>query len=81
MNTTKKQEIIDHIDQVNRNFWTIKAMEEFGGSFVKALAKAALHADPNNLKKIQKTWNDYWKKYEELGRKLEERSNEEESNQ
>lgn len=41
----------------------IEAMEKYGGSFVRALASAARHADPENLQKIKDTWPDYWAKY------------------
>lgn len=44
----------------------VEAMEEYGGSFVKALAKAARHADHYNLGKIRATWPEYWKTYKEM---------------
>lgn len=34
-----------------------------GGSFVKALAEAYIHADPINRAKIRETWADYWQNY------------------
>lgn len=37
------------------------AWERFGGSFVKGLAQALMHADPRNTKKIHDTWPEYWK--------------------
>lgn len=37
------------------------AWERFGGSFVKGLAQALMHADPINTKKIHDTWPEYWK--------------------
>ena len=50
-----------------QDIWTLDAMEEQGGSFVKALANAARHADPVNFQKIKDTWPDYWKDYERRG--------------
>jgi hypothetical protein len=42
------------------------AMEQYGGSFVKALAVAARRADPDNLAKIKATWPEYWQRYTEM---------------
>lgn len=39
---------------------TIHSMGTNGGSFVRALAKAALLADPVNLDIIKKSWPDIW---------------------
>lgn len=49
------------------DFWTIQAMVKYGGSFVKGLAAAALHADRHNLAKIKATWPEYWEDYQEKG--------------
>ncbi len=38
-------------------------MEKYGGSFVKALAKAAMHADENNLRRLREAFPDYWFRY------------------
>ncbi len=38
-------------------------METYGGSFVKALAGAARHADDENLRRIKATWPEYWVTY------------------
>jgi hypothetical protein len=59
------------MEEGNRNYWTIEAMRKYGGSFVKALAEAASHADPVNLQKIKTTFSEYWKEYEERGRIIE----------
>lgn len=59
--------------QNNRDHWTVEAMSNYGGSFVKALAKAARFADPSNLELIKKTWPKYWKDYEKEGIKMEAR--------
>lgn len=45
---------------------TLEAMILHGGSFVKALARAAHHADPENLRRIKATWPEYWEKYQGL---------------
>lgn len=34
--------------------------DAIGGSFVKGLAQALLHADPINMKKIHDTWPNEW---------------------
>ncbi len=44
----------------------VEAMEKYGGSFVKALAEAARHADPINLQKIKDTWSNYWNDYKKM---------------
>lgn len=46
----------------------IKAMRAYGGSFVQALAQAALLADENNLKRIKDAFPDYWKRYAEMAK-------------
>ena len=56
---TKKQ-----IMEGARDYWTTEAMAKYGGSFVKALAEAARHADRQNLVKIKATWIGYWTEYE-----------------
>lgn len=56
-----------------RDYWTIEAMSKYGGSFVKALAEAARHADRQNLVKIKATWIEYWTEYEKTGREMEEK--------
>ncbi len=44
----------------------VAAMERFGGSFVRALAVAAGHADVDNLKRIKAAFPEYWNRYTEL---------------
>jgi hypothetical protein len=56
---------------IDQDIWTLKAMKKFGGGFIKMLAQAAHHADPENLQKIKNAWPEYWKKYEEIGRSIE----------
>lgn len=64
---------MERLENDARDYWTIEAMEKYGGSFVKALAEAARHADPQNLAKIKTTWVEYWMEYEKTGRELEEK--------
>ena len=45
---------------------TIDKMLEYGGSFVRALAEAARHADAVNLQKIKDTWPEYWQQYTDM---------------
>lgn len=44
-------------------------METYGGDFVKGLAAALLHADPDNTLKIKNTWTELWDKYLNFGKK------------
>lgn len=57
--------------EYDRDWYTAHAMKMRGGSFVKALGEAALHADPRNLELIKKTWPDHWKQYESVGIRIE----------
>ena len=52
------------------DFWVMRAMKKYGGSFVQALGEAATRADDNNLRRIKSTWPRYWAKYSVLGLKL-----------
>ena len=58
-----------------RDNWTVDAMDDMGGSFVKALGALARHADPINLAKIKNTWPEYWEEYEQIGHDKEKKSN------
>ena len=49
----------------------IDAMEEYGGSFVKALANVCRHADHYNLGKIRQAFHEYWNVYREKSEQLE----------
>ena len=48
----------------------VRAMETYGGSFVKALAQCYWHADPENFSKLQFTFRGYWEQYEEIANQL-----------
>lgn len=45
------------------DFYVIRAMRKYGGSFVQALGEAAAQADDKNLWRIKVTWPEYWDKY------------------
>ena len=42
---------------------TVRAMKQYGGSFVKALAEALLMADGSNTARIRGAFTDYMAKY------------------
>jgi hypothetical protein len=44
----------------------IKAMRQWGGGFVSALAEAATRADSDNLRRIKEAWPEYWQKYSDM---------------
>lgn len=44
-----------------------EAMIKYGGSFVRCLGHALIHADLNNTKKIKETFREYWGEYYVLG--------------
>lgn len=44
----------------------INAMERYGGSFVKALAKAFLSADNSNFAKLKAAFPEYYLEYAEM---------------
>lgn len=50
---------------------TVQNMVRFGGSFVKALGQAFLHADATNFHKLKLAFPEYWEQYERFGRKPE----------
>ena len=47
-----------------QDYYTLDAMEKHGGSFVKALANLARHADSKNIEIVKETWSEYWAQYE-----------------
>lgn len=38
-------------------------MRKYGGSFIKNLGEALLHADPKNAAKIKEMWPIEWQRY------------------
>lgn len=55
-----------------KDYKMIEAMEKFGGSFVKALSQAFLHADPTNYQKLRHTFPEYVHEYTATARKIDE---------
>jgi len=53
-----------------KDYYTVKAMRIYGGSFVQALAMAFEYADSVNAQKIKDTWPEYWNEYETMGEGL-----------
>lgn len=48
------------------NYWEleiVRAMETYGGQFIRQLAATYSAADIENRKKIRETWPDEWEKY------------------
>lgn len=45
-------------------------MQEYGGSFVRALGAAALAADPSNMKKLRDAFPDYWAEYARMAQQI-----------
>lgn len=53
-----------------------KGWERSGGSFLKGLSQALLHADISNVQKIMHTWPEYWNMGLEYYKQTEETKNE-----
>lgn len=51
-------------------YYVSLGMKERGGSFVKSLGEALIHADPINTTKIKESWPDYWNQYLVIGKKI-----------
>ena len=45
---------------------TLEAMDTYGGSFVKSLAKCCRHADPRNLSTLKTAFEGYFAQYGEM---------------
>jgi len=56
----------DNMKLMQDSLGVSRAMNKYGGSFVKRLGDALLHADPNNTQKIKDTFSEYWIKYLEI---------------
>lgn len=41
----------------------VETMEQYGGSFIQALAVCFRRADPINFMKLQLEFTDYWRQY------------------
>lgn len=57
-----------------QDFWTISAMDKYGGSFVQHLAQLARHSDATNLALIKRHWSHYWAQYEKMGATLQDKN-------
>lgn len=51
------------MNERNDDYYVLVAMEEFGGSFVKSLARAANYADSENYKTLKTAFKKYWDEY------------------
>lgn len=71
-NTKPKDFVRIYEEQANRDYWTIEAMQKYGGSFVSNLGRAAAHADSINLAKIKDAFPDEWNEMEKFGQIMEE---------
>lgn len=45
-----------------------EAMKKYGGSFVEALGRAIVYADPANTQIIKDNWPAYWEHYLKIAR-------------
>lgn len=52
-------------------YFVVIGMRKVGGSFVKALGEALVHAHPSNVEKIKRTWPEYWKEFLKWGQKID----------
>lgn len=52
----------------------VEAMEQYGGSFVKCLAKCFWQADHINFEKLKTAFSEYWQQYEEMANRKNEES-------
>ena len=52
----------------------LRCMEQRGGSFVRALANAAMYADDRNLERLKLAFDDYWSTYREMAKAMKERN-------
>ncbi len=51
------------------------AMKRYGGSFMKGIGEALLHADSDNAAKIKATWPQAWVQYADMASKMSIRDN------
>ena len=56
------------------DYWTVRAMETYGGSFVCALAHAAQVADPENLESLKSAFPKVWEEYRPMGQSIKEKA-------
>ncbi len=58
------------------DFEIIEAMEKYGGSFMRAIAYAAMRADMFNLEKLKCTFETEWKQYKNMAEREKKVQNE-----
>ena len=51
---------------IDQEIKVVEAMEQYGGSFVQALAQCFYRADPVNFLKLRFAFNEYWDQYEKI---------------
>ena len=51
-----------------KDFKMVKAMQNYGGSFVKCLADLLQRADHINYSKLEKTFPEYFKRYRKMAK-------------
>ena len=59
---------------VNQKYWIAQAMRTYGGSFVKHIGEALIHADKHNTKRLQEAFPDYMEQYLDIGLEMEKKS-------
>ena len=52
------------IQDISHDHRIVEAMSKYGGSFAKAIAKAALLADEHNYNKLKAAFPELWERYE-----------------
>ena len=52
------------IQDISHDHRIVEAMSKYGGSFAKAIAKAALLADEHNYNKLKQAFPELWERYE-----------------
>ena len=52
------------IQDISHDHRIVEAMSKYGGSFAKAIAKAALLADEHNYNKLKQSFPELWERYE-----------------
>ena len=52
----------------------LRCMEQRGGSFVRALANAAMYADDHNLERLKRAFDCYWSTYREMAKAMKEQA-------
>ena len=61
----------------DEELYIVEAMERYGGSFVKQLAKCFYAADIHNILRLKIAFPEYWEEYSEFARKDKEKNEKE----